>query len=395
MRVVVCYNNYMRKCLLLLLGLIMAAGAGWAQSGMDLLHQAKRETEPQIQIKLLTQAVKQAPQLADAYHYRADAYRSLGRYKQALEDYSKTIQLRPRDPFRYYARGLAYLAARQPAQAVADFSKSISLRPSYKKFYVARCRAYLQLEKYEQAIADYQKARFTPPKDELLFEIMPAYVHTFRYEKALALLEASPNTDSAQAHYWRGRIAAGRGDLDEAVSGFSKAINRDESLVPAYRYRANAFKEMGELEASLEDYTALLALQPDALFYNRRGLIEEELGRFKQAREDYSKAIELNPKWAIPFNNRGFVNMHLKDWAGAKRDLETAISLDGTVPTPYINLAGVYWLWKKDRKNAYANLDKALRRNFKDVEALYKEEQKGWMFKGLNQTAQFRALLYK
>lgn len=385
----------MRKWLLVLFFLVGTVCTGWAQRGVDLLNRAKTEPDPQTQIKLLTQAIKQAPKLADAYHYRADAYLSLERYKQALDDYSHTIQLRPRDPFRYYARGLAYLKTNLPAQAVADFTQAISLKPSYKNFYTARSRAYLKLEKYGQAIADYEKARIPPQKDDVLFEIMPAYLHTFRYEKAQRLLANSPQTDSAQAHYWRGRIAAGQGRLDEAVSGFSKAINRDESFAPAYRYRANAFKEMGELESSLEDYTSLIALQPDALFYNRRGLIHEELKQFSQAQEDYTKAIELNPKWSIPFNNRGFVRMHLKEWADAKKDLEAAISLDKSAPTPYINLAGVYWLWKKDRKNAYANLDKAMRLNFKDVESLYKEEQKGWMFKGLNQTAQFRALLYR
>lgn len=384
----------MQKWLLFLL-IISSATVGWAQGAAELLAQAKREADPQTQIKLLTQAVKKSPKLADAYHYRADAHLALGHYKQALEDYSSTIKLRPRDPFRYYARGLAYLNRKQAAQAVADLDQAILLKPSYKKFYMARARAYIQLGKYEQAIADYEQLRPVSLREEMLLEIMPAYVHTFRYEKAQRLLAKSPQADSALAHYWRGRIAAGKGHLDEAVSSFSKSINRDESFALAYRYRANAFKEMGDLEASLADYNMLLSLQPDPLFYNRRGLINEELKQFKSAQEDYTKAIELNPKWSIPFNNRGFVRIHLKDWAGAKKDLETAISLDGSAPTPYINLAGVYWLWKKDRKQVYANLDKALRLNFKDVESLYKEEQKGWMFKGINQTAQFRALLYK
>ena len=75
--------------------------------------------------------------------------------------------------------------------------------------------------------------------------------------------------------------------------------------------------------------------------------------------------------------------------------METAIKLDSAAPTPYINLAGVYWLSKKDRKNAYQNVDKALRLNFRNIESMFDEDQKGWMFKGLNQTAEFRALLYK
>ena len=383
----------MRKIwvLLILLGLPCA---GFGQRAVELFAQAKAETDPQKQIDLLTQAVQRAPAFANAYHYRADAYRSLGLYPQALADYSYTIKLRPKDPFRYYARALAYLDANQPTLALADLNQAIALKPSHKPFYLARARAYLKMEKYENAISDYEHGR-TSFKNPQTLEMVPAYVHTYRYTKALQLLDKVPNPDAAECHYWRGRVYAGQNRVDEAISSFSKAINREEDFAAAYRYRANAFKEIGELEASLEDYTALLALQEDALFYNRRGLIYEELKQFEQAKQDYTRAIELNPSWAIPFNNRGFVRMHLKEWDGAKQDLETAISLDNLAPTPYINLAGVYWLGKKDRKNAYANLDKALRRNFKDVEALYQEEQKGWMFKGLNQTAQFRALLYK
>ena len=367
----------------------------WAQSGLSYLNKAKAERDPSAQIKLLNKAIDKSPKLADAYHYRADAYRSLGRYKQALDDYSRTIKLRPKDPFRYYARALLYMDNQHWTPALADLNTAITFKPTYKNFYLARARVYQQLGKYEQAVADYEKGRRAASKTDSVLEIMPSYIGAYRYEKALRLLNDSPQADSAAAHYWRGRIHWGRNETDEAVSSFSKAINRNKTFTPAYRYRANAYKEMGELEVALADYTVLISLEPDAAFYNRRGLVYEDLGLFNQAEDDYSHAIELNPKWAIAYNNRGYVRLRLKDWENAKKDLRTAISLDNTAATPYINLAGAYWLHKKDRKQAYANLDNALKRNFKDVESLYKEDQKGWLFKGLNQTAQFRALLYK
>ena len=374
--------------------LCLCAATVWGQRATALLAKAKTETDPHVQIKLLTQAVEKSPNLADAYHYRADAYRSLGKHKQAVEDYSKTIKLRPKDPFRYYARALEYMDTQHWALALADLNEAISLKPSYKNFYRARAQVYLHLGKYEQAVSDYEQSR-PAGNDAMIMEMMPAYIGAYRYDKALRLLDKSSQADSAPGHYWRGRVFLGRNELDEAVSCFSKSINRDTTFAAAYRYRANAFKEMGDLEAALADYTTLLALQPDALFYNRRGIVYEELGQFANAQDDYTKAIELNPKWAIPFNNRGFVRIHLKNWDGAKKDLETAIALDNSAPTPYINLAGLYWLSKKDRNKAYANLDNALKRNFKDIESLYKEDRKGWMFKGLNQTSQFRALIYK
>ncbi len=387
----------MKKIIGVLLFLCVACGA-WALTGQQLLTQAKTEPDPQAQIKLLTRAIAVSPKLADAYHYRADAYLALGRQKLALDDYSQTIKLRPNDPFRYYARGLAYMDMERYSLAVADLSKAISLKSTYRPFYLARARAYKQAEKYDLAIADYrQYLRGKTPQPDLVWEMMPVYLAAYRYDdgdRMLDLLEETGN-NTADLFYWRGRILLGQSRLDEAVAAFSKAIHRDNTYAAAYRYRANAFKEIGDLEATLEDYDVLISLQPDALFFNRRGLVHEELQQFQEAEADYTRAVELNPKWAIPFNNRGFARMHLKNWEGAKQDLETAIKLDGATPTPYINLAGVYWLSKKDRKHAYQNLDKAVQRNFKDFKSLFDEDQKGWMFKGLNQTSEFRALLYK
>ncbi len=387
----------MRRILLTILCLVLTAAA-FGETVSQLFAKAKAEKNPNTQIKMLTQVIAKSPRMADAYHYRADAYLTLGRNKQALADYSKTISLRPRDAFRYYARGLAYQKMGRFSLAQADFSKAISLKPSYRDFYLARARANASLEKYEDSLRDYQKyLGKKSPSVAVVKEMIPVYLGAYRYEAAQKQLQRlqEAGDDSADLYFWRGRIYSGQNRLDEAVSAYSKAIHRDASHAQAYRYRAGAFKDMGDLPAALEDYTVLLKLQPEAIFYNRRGLVYEEMKQFKEAAQDYTRAIELLPKWAIPYNNRGFVKMHLKDWKGAKEDLEMAIRLDNTAPTPYVNLAGVYWLSRRDRKNTYDNLDKAVRRNFRNFESLYDDEQKGWMFKNINKTAEFRAVLYK
>lgn len=386
------------RSLALFMFFFLCIPCAYAQTATQLFAQAKTEPDPQTQIKLLTRVVSKAPKMADAYHYRGDAYRNLGRHKQAVDDYTQTIKLRPKDPFRYYARALVYMDMGRNAQAVSDLTRAISLKPAYRNFYLARARANEALNKYDAAIADYNKylgkRRATTA---LTLEIVPVYVKSYRFTDAQRLLDKAVKNgaDQADIHYWQGRVLSGQGRADEAISAYSKAIHRDEAHAQAYRYRAGTFKDMADYPAALEDFTKLIELQPEASYYNRRGLVYEEMGQFSKAAEDYTQAIELAPKWAIPYNNRGFAKMHLKNWAGAKEDLETAIKLDPTAPTPYINLAGVYWLSKKDRKNAYQNVDKALRLNFRNIESLFDEDQKGWMFKGLNRTAEFRALLYK
>lgn len=377
---------------------MLFATSAWAETAGALLVRARKESKPATRVQLLTKALAQNSHLVDAYHYRADAYVELGKLDLALKDYTRTIELRPKDPFRYYARGLAYMQQNKYALAQSDFSKAILLKPAYANFYLGRARAYSGLEKYESALADYRtyQKKASRPED-LSRELIPVYLGAYRYEtaqeKVAQLLEKGD--DSAEVHYWQGRLLAGKNQVDEAISSYSKAINRDVSYAPAYRYRGDLFKEMGDYEAAAEDYTQLVALQPEALFYNKRGLTYEAMKKFKTAAQDYTHAIALAPQWAVPYNNRGFAKMNLRDWAGAKADLEKAIALDASAPTPYVNLAGVYWTWKKNSNKMYEYLSKALQHHFKNTEALYNEEQKGWLFKNINKTARFRSTFSK
>ncbi len=376
----------------------MWASSLGAQSSAGLFERAKKEANLNTQIELLSQVIKQSPRHVGAYHYRADAYQALGDTQHAIADYNRVVGLRPKDPFRYYARGLAYAQAKQPQLAVTDFTKAIQLKASYKNFYLARAREYRALEKYSLALADYLHfiGQISKADKALLEEIIPVSLEAYQYELTQNLLDELENRgdDSAQHYAWQGRLMQHTYHLDEAISAFSKAINRQPDWLQVYQWRGNVYREIGDLEAALDDYTTVLQRQPSAYLYNRRGLVYEEQQQFEKAVADYTRAIELDPKWAIAYNNRGFARMNLNQWEKAKKDIETAINLDPSAPTPYVNLAGIYWTSKKDRKQVYNNLQKALKHNFKNYESLFDDRQKGWLFKMINQTEEFRSLLY-
>lgn len=387
----------MRKLFFVIIGLCISVCV-YGQTAAELVSQAKLQPDASKQIKLLSKAITLSPNMTNAYHLRADAYRNLGRHQLAQADYTKTIRLAPKDPFRYYARALLYMDMGRYSAAEADLTQAIKLKPTYWNFYLARAQNAAKQAKYDGAVQDYKTYLEHHKKtNDLSLALAEAYFGAYKYkdaEKELnALLKKEPNNPNV---FWLlGRIKQNRGNLDEAVSYYSKAINRDDSYAGAYRYRALAFKDMGDTQAALADYTRLLSFQPDEQIYNRRGIVYEENKDFNNAVADYTRAIELNPKWSLPYNNRGFAKMNLGDWAGAKEDLETAIKLEPAFPTAYINLAGVYWLSKKDKKNTYQNLELAMKYNFKDFDALYDEDKKGWMFKGINKTAEFRAIMYR
>ena len=386
------------RFLLLILGMATAVFAN-AETAASLFERAQQETDPTQKIKLLSGVIEQSPKHVGAYHNRADAYLSLHHYPQAIKDYNRVVALRPKDPFRYYARALAYNKMKQPSLALADFSKAISLKPDYKNFYLERARTYAVLGKYGPSLEDYKTyaASLSNQPVPLLREMVPVSIGAYRFDEAETLLSAlqAQGEDSAQFYTWQGRVLQNAGQLDEAVSAYSRAVNREPEDPQAYRMRGNAFKELKDYEAALEDYTRSLELEPEAYWFNRRGLTYEETKQFEQALQDYNKAVELDPRWGVAYNNRGYAKMYLKDFAGAKTDFETAIKLDSQSPSPYVNLAGLYWTAKRDRKKMYEYLQKAIQHNFKNTESLYDDEQKGWLFKNINKTAEFRSLFYK
>ena len=65
-----------------------------------------------------------------------------------------------------------------------------------------------------------------------------------------------------------------------------------------YNNRGNAFAKLGWKEEAIKDYTKAIELNPEyALAYNNRGKALEDLGERAEAIKDYTKAIELDPQY--------------------------------------------------------------------------------------------------
>jgi tetratricopeptide (TPR) repeat protein len=82
----------------------------------------------------------------------------MGDYAQAIKDFSKAIELNPRDTYAYYKRGFSYLRIDDYAQAIKDFSNAIEINPSLAEAYYGRGVAFESLGYKDKAIADYRSA---------------------------------------------------------------------------------------------------------------------------------------------------------------------------------------------------------------------------------------------
>ena len=126
-------------------------------------------------IDAFSKAIEMNKKHAAAYNNRGYAYNNLGKYDQAMQDYEKAIEINPEDDVAYYNRGVAYGKLGKDNKAVENYGMAIKINPKYADAYSARGITYGVLGNYQQAIRDLDRAIELNPKNA------PAY-----YVRAIA-----------------------------------------------------------------------------------------------------------------------------------------------------------------------------------------------------------------
>jgi tetratricopeptide (TPR) repeat protein len=127
------------------------------------------------------------------------------------------------------------------------------------------------------------------------------------------------------------RKAADQGHWDQAVLEFNQAL--DENAIwdqdPDFKHdRAIALFHTGNKEDALNELTAALSLQPDYGYrYAARGWMKQALKDIHGAIADYQSAVALDPEDAISLNNLGLLEEQLGYHKEAKERFAAADQL--------------------------------------------------------------------
>ena len=111
------------------------------------------------------------------------------------------------------------------------------------------------------------------------------------YTKALSIVQ------NEQLYNDRGLVKHSLGDAKGAIDDFNKAIEINNKYAPAYANRASAKADFNnDIKGAIEDCEQAIIFNPkysDA-YYNKANF-EDTLKLYKEAIDDYKKAISLNP----------------------------------------------------------------------------------------------------
>ena len=173
-------------------------------------------------------------------HIRAEVHHSQGeqeyaakKYKKAIVDFDRAIELNPEHVRAYYKRGNTKFKLENYTDAIEDYTHAIKLNPEHARAYNNRGNSKFQLENYTDAIDDYTHA--------IKIDSDNAKTYSNRGGAKIKLGESKLNGGDAEN---------ARNLYQEAIQDCTQAIKIVPGNYGAYEKRSIATAALGDAEST-------------------------------------------------------------------------------------------------------------------------------------------------
>jgi Flp pilus assembly protein TadD len=206
--------------------------------------------------------------------------------------------------------------------------------------YLARGLFYADSGQQQRAIQDFDKALMIYPDPDIYYARGVAYGNLGKHQQAIddfnKTIKLVPN--SKEAYHNRAKAYLMLGNYQEAILNFNKAIELDPKSEEFYYDRRLAY------QLAIEDYSEAIQKNPKKIEpYIYRGFSFFMIGQFDQALEDFNKVIYLNPDLSIGYYNRGLFYLNSDNRQAGIKDFQTAAHMGNKQAQGYLKSEGIGW----------------------------------------------------
>jgi len=204
---------------------------------------------------------------AENWYEQGISFLDSGKYEEAIEAFSLSIETLPYDYKSYNKRGIAYIGTGNTDRAVSDFTKAIELNPLLEDAFSNRCAALCGRGNYDQAIEDCSSA-----------------------------LEINPR--SAKAYNNRGIAWINKGSFEKAIDDCIKAVEINPGYADplnnlAWIYATCPDEKFRSGQKAVSYAEQAVKLSPDPYYMDTLAAALAENNRFEEAVEIQEKVIAV------------------------------------------------------------------------------------------------------
>jgi Flp pilus assembly protein TadD/4-amino-4-deoxy-L-arabinose transferase-like glycosyltransferase len=189
----------------------------------------------------------------------------LGLYKQALGEIDVAIEMNKDDPEGYVHRAIIQEAKGDRFKAIEDYTRSLDLDPKQPTVQYDLAQTLRRVNLLEQAVVAYNKAiELDPVMIEAYNNLGTTLAEMKEYKGAIKCFNKVIDLDPGytKAYNNLGAALAEAGRPEEAVATFEKAIERDKGYANTYKNLAMAYVSMRRIGPAIDAITRYLTLEP-------------------------------------------------------------------------------------------------------------------------------------
>ncbi len=234
----------------------------------------------------------------DAFYNAAEEHLKMRRYRDALYNYDRALDIKPNNDVVWLRKANVFLAMGRYDDALVASKRASELRPGDATAWYLMALAYNQLGDFEKELKAYDTAlKIQPRMEAALLNKGATLFQLHRYDWALKVYEDMcdyyPN--DAMAFNNRGIVLKSMGRHKEALESFDRASFLNRNYIDPVINRALTLVLMGRTEEAIEAWTDALQIDRDrADIWYSLGMSQKAVGRLADATRSFETAASLD-----------------------------------------------------------------------------------------------------
>lgn len=203
---------------------------------------------------------------------RGQVLAEASRFKEAIESYTRALELAPDDEKAWFYRGQAREHLRQYEDAIVDFQQVLRIKPDHAFALESLGGLFKTVGKREEAVACFIArtlicAKYMNPSNiSIILEVIAEQLRASSYRER----------DGYDALYSLGNMLRDLGEVETALTFYDKALELNENFPNAWEERGRALFTLDRLQDAVDSFERALLIReydPDTWSRWRQALL--------------------------------------------------------------------------------------------------------------------------
>lgn len=303
------------------------------------------------------------PQTIETQFNLVRAFFAAGESMQALQLARQLSAAHKSDVQLHFTLGIVLASAKQYQSAERELELANALKPETFEVLRSLGQACLRAREYAKAdLALNHALKLNPDSVDTLYLLAQSYSDQSRPLDALELLVrarklAPENTDVI---FLMARVSMIQDYYEDAIPLLESGLKIAPQRADLHAALGESYFMSGKAEKAIEEFKALIALEPSARSYSFMGLSYRHLGRFDEALKYFNDGLKLDPHNASCLFNVGYIQERQGNYAQADTLFQQALRSNPDFSEALLELANL-----RTRDKKYAEAAELLRRYVK------------------------------